>query len=76
LNAYGDGELTDYIVRFVTNLDPNVGTGKGINWPKYDTSSKKLLTFLDGLVPQSVTADTYRQDGMAYLSELSLSYPL
>ena len=76
LNAYGDAELTDYIIRFTTNLDPNVGAGNGATWPKYDTTSRSVMTFLDGLIPQAITQDTYRKDGMAYLTNLSLSYAL
>jgi acetylcholinesterase len=76
LNSYFGGELVDYIVRFTVNLDPNVGNGKGITWPKYNTSSRQLVTFLDGLIPQTITTDTYRQDGISYLTTLSLAYPL
>lgn len=70
------GELLDYVIRFTVNLDPNVGAGKGINWPKYDTTGRNLLTFLDGLIPQTITKDTYRKEGFDYLTSLSLQYAL
>ncbi|KAI0044198.1 carotenoid ester lipase precursor [Auriscalpium vulgare] len=74
LNVYGPGDMTDYLVRFATNLDPNGGSN--LNWPKYTTASPNLLTFLDGLVPQTITPDTYRADGFTYLTQLSLQHPI
>jgi len=76
LNSYFGGELVDYFIRFTNNLDPNVGSGSGIYWPKYDTSTRLLNTFLDGFIPQTITTDTYRKDGMDYLTKLGLSYPI
>ncbi|KAF9464209.1 carotenoid ester lipase precursor [Collybia nuda] len=74
LNVYGGGEMTDYLIRFATTLDPN---GKsGLQWPKYTTSSPKLLTFLDGLIPQIITQDTYRKEGMAFLTNITLAHPI
>lgn len=66
----------DYLIRFATNLDPNFGAGKGITWPKYDTTTRQLLTFLDGDVPQAITPDAYRQEGTDLLASLSSKYPL
>ncbi|KAI0060458.1 carotenoid ester lipase precursor [Artomyces pyxidatus] len=74
LNAYGDEDMADYIIRFAANLDPNGNTN--INWPKYTTGSPNLLTFLDGLIPQTITQDTYREDGFNYLTQLSLAQPI
>lgn len=78
MNSYGNGELTDYLVRFVTNLDPNVGAGTHVNWPKYDTTTRQLVTFIDSLLPpaQTITADTFRQGGMDLLNALSNQYTL
>ncbi|KAH8982052.1 carotenoid ester lipase precursor [Lactarius hatsudake] len=73
-NIYGGQDLTDYLIHFVTNLDPNGGSGP--HWPQYTTSSPQLLTLLDGAVPASITPDTYRVDGMNFLTELSLVHPL
>ena len=75
LNIYGPGDLTDYLIHFVTNLDPNGGSSP--QWPQYTTSSRQLLTFLDDPVTNiTITRDTYRTDGMEFLTKLSLAHPL
>ncbi|KAI0754517.1 carotenoid ester lipase precursor [Daedaleopsis nitida] len=74
LNVYGGGDMADYLINFVNNLDPNGNTG--ISWPKYTTSSPKLLTFLDGLTPLTITNDDYRVDAMKLVTKLSLQFPL
>ncbi|RDB14741.1 Lipase 4 [Hypsizygus marmoreus] len=75
LNIYGGGELTDYLIRFAVNLDPNSKTG--LQWPKYTTSTRKLLTFYDDLLfPQRITDDTYRKDAMAFLTNVTLAHPI
>ncbi|VDC05627.1 unnamed protein product [Peniophora sp. CBMAI 1063] len=74
LNVYADGEMTEYLVRFVATLDPNGGSL--LEWPKYTTSSPTLLTFLDGLTPLKLTQDTFRENGFDVLTDLSLKYPL
>ena len=74
LNVYGPGDMTDYLIRFVANLDPN---GKsGIYWPEYTTQFPSLLTFLDGPVPLKITQDTYRVDATTFLTEFSLAHPI
>ncbi|OSC98005.1 carotenoid ester lipase precursor [Trametes coccinea BRFM310] len=74
LNIYGGGELADYLINFATNLNPN---GKTVaSWPQYTTSSPKLLTFLDGITPVTITNDDYRVDAMNLLTELSLQFPI
>ena len=70
---YGPSDLTDYLIRFATNLDPNGATG--ISWPQYSVDSPQLLTLLDGSVPLNITDDTFRAEGFAYLTELSLQAP-
>ncbi|ETW82195.1 Esterase/Lipase [Heterobasidion irregulare TC 32-1] len=74
LNVYTGGDMVDYLVRFAANLDPNGATG--IGWPKYTNSSPQLMTFQDGAVPLAITQDTFRQQGIAYLIQLSLEFPL
>ncbi|EIM86204.1 carotenoid ester lipase precursor [Stereum hirsutum FP-91666 SS1] len=74
LNAYGPGDLTDVIVNFANNLDPNGPTI--IEWPNYSTDAPTLLTLLDGAVPQTLTNDTFRVDGMAALTNISLIAPI
>jgi len=73
MNVYGPGDMTDYLVRFAANLDPNGNTG--ITWPRYSIDSPLLLTFLDGPTPLELTNDTYRAEGMKAVTNLSLAYP-
>ena len=74
LNVFFNGELTDYLIRFTNHLDPN---GGGLHhWPQYDTKTRSVLTFWDGLIPITITEDTYRQDAINVLTNLSLAYPL
>ncbi|KAN0141650.1 Alpha/Beta hydrolase fold [Lactarius tabidus] len=75
LNIYGPGELTDYLIHFATNLDPNGGSS--VQWPQYTTSSRQLLTFLDNPATNiTITQDTYRTDEMEFITKLSLAHPL
>ncbi|KAK7437475.1 hypothetical protein VKT23_018546 [Stygiomarasmius scandens] len=74
LNVYGGGGMADYLIRFVANLDPNGSTG--ISWPKYSQAAPTLLTFLDGLIPQALTQDTYRVDAMKTLTQVLLTNPV
>lgn len=71
---YGPADMTDYLIRFVATLDPN--GGGAFNWPLYTAASPQLLTFLDGNTPLAVTQDTFRADGIAFLTKLSLAQPL
>jgi len=73
-NTFEGGELADYLINFVTDLDPN-GSGQ-VQWPKYTTSNPQILTFLDGDVPVTITQDTYRQEEMEFVMEMNLAYPL
>lgn len=66
--------MEDYLIRFVATLDPNGNTG--INWPKYTTESPNLMTFLDGVIPLEITQDTYRQEAIAYLTNVTLANPI
>ncbi|TFK87022.1 carotenoid ester lipase precursor [Polyporus arcularius HHB13444] len=58
LNAFAPGDMTDYFLRFVRNLDPN--SNSGVQWPRLENSSRLTLQFNDGSTPISVTADTAR----------------
>lgn len=66
--------MADYLIRFAATLDPNSKTG--LQWPKYTTSSPKLLTFLDGLIPEVITDDTYRKEAMAFITNVTLAHPI
>lgn len=65
--------LNDYLVRFAYNLDPNNGTG--IDWPEYTVDSPVLYLFPREGEPE-LANDTYREDPMRLLMNLSLEYPL
>jgi len=75
LQTFGAGELQDYLIHFVNNLNPNSGSILP-NWPQYSTTSKELLTLLDGLIPIVITSDTFRQNAINLLTQLSLASPL
>ncbi|KAI0027938.1 carotenoid ester lipase precursor [Vararia minispora EC-137] len=68
------GDLGAYLIRFVATLNPN-GPGSNVTWPRYNTSSKELLTLWDGDIPMNITRDTFRAEGMAKLAALSLADP-
>jgi len=74
INIFGGGELTDYLINFVVDLDPN-GSGQH-QWPKYTASNPQVLTFLDGDEPVTITQDTYRQEEIDFVAEMNLAYPL
>ncbi len=61
------GNLQDYLIWFVTNLDPN-NANMGITWPKWTVESPLLLSFYDVLVAQNITEDTYRAEAIDTLN--------
>ena len=75
-NTFREGDLTDFLIQFVTNLDPN-----GIlspHWPRYTTSSPQLMTLLGSQITEknrTITLDTYRAKGMEFITQLSLALP-
>ncbi|KAI0036265.1 carotenoid ester lipase precursor [Vararia minispora EC-137] len=74
LDIYGGTDMTDYLIHFAVNLDPN-GVGL-LQWPQYSTAAPTLLTFLDGLATESTEQDTFRAEGFNILTNLSLQFPL
>ncbi|KZV76203.1 carotenoid ester lipase precursor [Peniophora sp. CONT] len=72
-NIYGPGDLTDALIYFATNLDPNGPTLP--NWPAYTAESPALFTLTDGNVTQTITNDTYRARGMQAIIAASLADP-
>ncbi|KDR82548.1 hypothetical protein GALMADRAFT_134147 [Galerina marginata CBS 339.88] len=76
LQVYGGGEMEDYLIRFAATLNPNSPDLRSFQWPKYDLKNRKLLTFQDGLIPLSITPDTYRQDAMNLLTQITLVNPV
>ncbi|KDR71926.1 hypothetical protein GALMADRAFT_785342 [Galerina marginata CBS 339.88] len=74
LNVYGGEELANYLIRFVTTLNPN-GFGN-VLWPQYTPNSPQMLTFLDGFIPTTLTTDNFRQAQLTFLNNLTLFHPL
>ncbi|KAM5544351.1 hypothetical protein V8D89_002011 [Ganoderma adspersum] len=73
--APGSGHLQDYLVRFVATLDPN-GDG-AFEWPRYTRDAPLLLTVNDGVpaITVNLTRDDFREEAMAYLTELTVAEP-
>ncbi|KAK0201512.1 carotenoid ester lipase precursor [Desarmillaria ectypa] len=74
LNVYFGGDMADYLIRFAATLNPSGSTG--IRWPQWTTNSPNLLTFNDGLLPLTITQDTFRGDAMNGLSKILLVNPI
>ncbi|KAK0503648.1 carotenoid ester lipase precursor [Armillaria luteobubalina] len=74
LNVYFGGDMVDYLIRFVATSNPSGSTG--IQWPKWTTKSPNLLTFNDGLLPLTITQDTFRSNAMNGLSKILLANPI
>ncbi|KAH9970732.1 carotenoid ester lipase precursor [Lactifluus volemus] len=69
--TYGPGELMDYLIHFVTNLDPNGGSSP--LWPQYTPECPDLMTFLP-TSGTNITKDTYRAEGIQFITELTRSH--
>ncbi|KAI0770567.1 Alpha/Beta hydrolase protein [Fomes fomentarius] len=74
LNAFGPGDMTDYFIRFVHALNPNAEDG--VQWPRYDTTTRSSLEFKDGESPLGIYADVERADGINAAFALSLQFPV
>ncbi|KAJ7443860.1 Alpha/Beta hydrolase protein [Mycena latifolia] len=74
VNIYLGGELTDYLINFATNLDPNGRTVPA--WPAYTLATPNMMTLRDGLLATSITQDTYRAAAMRFLTSLTLQFPI
>ncbi|KAI0688202.1 carotenoid ester lipase precursor [Cerioporus squamosus] len=74
LNAFGPGDMTDYFIRFVNDLDPNGASG--VYWPPYNATARLTLQFDDGSVPLNVTVDDQRLAGTDELSSLIGRFPI
>ena len=60
--------MTDYIINFVSNLNPDGPTVS--HWPKYDSSTRSIMTLQDGDEPQVVETDTFRDEAIKFVTEL------
>ena len=76
--AFGpQGELKDYVVRFVNNLDPNGMRGLGIPWPQWNPQKPKAIVFQDDIFfPMVLGDDNYRTDPLNFVANMSLLYPI
>jgi acetylcholinesterase len=71
------GELRDYVVRFVNNLDPNGKKGLGIPWPQWNAQKPKAIVFQDDILyPIVLSDDNYRTDPLSLVANMSLLYPI
>ncbi|KAH9968428.1 carotenoid ester lipase precursor [Lactifluus volemus] len=74
-NAFGDGELRDYIIYFTRNLDPN--NHLRVPWPQWHSQNPQALIFQDNKTePLIQEKDNYRPDALEYLTNLSLLHPI
>jgi len=78
-NIYGGGDLTDFLIQFATNLDPNGLLSP--HWPRYTASSPQLLTLLGSQLEvtsnnRTITLDTYRTKEIEFITNISLTYQL
>lgn len=70
--------MTNYLINFAVNLDPNNKTTllTGQKWPQYTNSTPTLLTFQDGLIPLTLSQDTYRKEAFEFGIQALLNYPI
>ncbi|TCD68537.1 hypothetical protein EIP91_010462 [Steccherinum ochraceum] len=74
-SMFGPGDLTDHLIYFAHNLDPNGPTVAF--WPKYNTSAiQQLLLQPPGYPPQEIMTDDYREKEMAFAIRMGLENPL
>ena len=76
MNMYGGmGDMADYLVNFVNDLDPNGEAG--IPWPMYSVTSPHMLTFRDDIFRRvAMSTDTHREKEMDFITKLSLANPI
>ncbi|KAI0794098.1 carotenoid ester lipase precursor [Fomes fomentarius] len=72
-NAYGPGDMTEYFIRFVNDLNPNAK--KGVQWPQFNSIFRWQLQFVDGNQPLRVSLDVDRLLAMLEVASLSLRFP-
>ncbi|KIJ47329.1 hypothetical protein M422DRAFT_226451 [Sphaerobolus stellatus SS14] len=74
LTIYADSDMTAYLLRFANSFSPN--GGGALNWPNWDPSGRKLLTFQGGLFPLALGTDTYRDSAINSMINLTLAHPI
>ncbi|KAI9063825.1 carotenoid ester lipase [Trametes sanguinea] len=73
-NVFGGGDMTDFLARFASNLDPNGGSE--LHWPEYNPASPELIAFVEGKAPLTVIPDTFRKEANDFLVQLGLAQPI
>ncbi|KAH6874982.1 carotenoid ester lipase [Coprinopsis sp. MPI-PUGE-AT-0042] len=71
--------LNDYVIQFTNDHDPSLGGTDDLpDWPQYTNESPNMYNFGPALLGSKIeiTQDTYREEGMGLLSNLSLRFPL
>jgi acetylcholinesterase len=63
----------DYLIHFVTNLDPNGGSSPW--WPLYTAVCPDLMTLLPSN-GTSITQDAYRADDLDYITNIALAHAI
>ncbi|KAG6812180.1 hypothetical protein H0H92_004048 [Tricholoma furcatifolium] len=77
-DVYGGGQLEDYLIHFINQLDPNGKIGQGVvSWPTYNAASPKILTFTDNILwPMLPNPDTFRIKEIEFLTNVTLFTPV
>ncbi|KAF9522510.1 carotenoid ester lipase precursor [Crepidotus variabilis] len=75
INMFSGAELAEALIRLATDLDPNAGRF-GLQWPRYNRHSPDLYTLQDGIIPVTISPDTYRQAAMAFMTNVTMAYPV
>ncbi|KAI0766812.1 carotenoid ester lipase precursor [Irpex lacteus] len=71
---FGEDDLGDYLINFVNHHNPN---GKGnATWPQYTPANPTVFTFLEGNKTHTLAEDNFRAEGISYLNQLLIKYPL
>lgn len=75
LTPYAPGDLTDYFMPFVNHLDSDPNGKTGVQWPRYNLSTRHMLHLNEGEAAINVTSDveyTYL-NGVKYLQFILMS---
>jgi len=67
------GEMQDYLIHFGRNFNPNAPAHCAtplVNWPKYDTKTRPILTLYDAPTRTNVTADNFRANATDLIASL------
>jgi hypothetical protein len=64
----------DYVVHFVTGLNPNTGSTLQ-NWPPYNKITKQMLTLTDSGPSSTLTIDNYRVNQFNVVNAASEKFP-